>query len=340
MGKIIYKKEFFKIIVLVILSLILILLFLEIAFRIIHPIKFETFISYTTRRWLGGDAFLNTKIARSSNTLGYEWIPGSECNSWKINSLGMLDKERSIDKPKDVYRIICLGDSTTANSEYVKILEGLLNKNIKAKKFEVWNCGVTGYNAIQYCRALQGKWIKYNPDMVIIGFCLNDFSVTPLVTKERDTVVGYFPHKEISSTVNPFLLKNSALYRFIVMRILFKNNLNSSDEDTTKSVSSNLNKTKKLLATKDISFLLVILGVSEPLKDWKQHLQTGYAQIREIINYYNIESLDTVPIFLNNNPSALKAMDQEHFNEKGSQLVAQAIYDYIQQNADKLRYSQ
>jgi len=75
----------------------------------------------------------------------------------------MLDKERTKDKPKETYRIICLGDSTTANSEYAAILEELLNKNTKKYSFEVWNCAVKGYSATQYYQALKEKWLRYNP---------------------------------------------------------------------------------------------------------------------------------------------------------------------------------
>lgn len=204
-----FKKELLKIITLVIFSIILTLLGLELAFRIISPTKFNFFINHTTENWMDSDAFLSNQVARSSKTLGYEWVPNSKRGWININSLGMFDRERQKYKPKDIYRIICLGDSTTANSDYVRILEKLLNKNEGREKFEVWNCAVTGYNVIQYCRALEEKWLRYAPDMVIIGFCLNDFAPTPLAVRENNHVVGYFPHKEILPTVSPFLLKHS-----------------------------------------------------------------------------------------------------------------------------------
>lgn len=339
MVKIFYKKEASKIVMLVIFSLISTCLFLEATFRIVYPIKFQIFINHSTKSWVDSDNILNTKVARSSKTLGYEWIANSEHNWVKINSLGMLDRERSRYKSKDVYRIICLGDSTTANAEYVKMLEELLNRNIKKKRFEVWNCGVTGYNAIQYCRALQEKWLKYEPDMVIIGFCLNDFVATPLVVKEQNKLVGYFPHKEISSAVNPILLKHSALYRFIVMRMFFSKT-NNYFEETVETTSLYLQKTKELLTVKNMRFLIVILGLTEPLENYKQSWGIGYVQIKKIIDEHHIESLDMGPIFKNNDPKSLRLNDELHFNEKGSQIVAKAIYDYIQQNVDKLGYSQ
>ena len=335
MAKIFHKKLVFEIFIWTIFSLISICLLLEAVFRVIYPVKLQSLISRSTKSWTDSDNILNTKVARPSKTLGFEWMPNSRHNWVNTNSLGMLDKERSSYKPKDVYRIVCLGDSTTANSQYVRMLEELLNRNIKTRRFEVWNCAVTGYNAIQYCRALQEKWLRYDPDMVIIGFCLNDFDVTLVVLKEQNQLVGYFPYREILPAVNPVLLKHSALYRFIVMKMFYPKNPDYR-RDIIETTSSYLQKTKEQLASKNIHFFIVILGLTEPLENYKQSWGKNYIQIKYIVNKYQIESLDTMPFFQNSNPESLKLSDELHFNEKGSQIVAEAIYGYVHENADKL----
>jgi lysophospholipase L1-like esterase len=326
-----FKKEIFKAITLVIFSIILTLLGLELTFRNVSPTKFNLFISHTTENWGDSDKFLSIQVVRPSRTLGYEWIPDSNGGWAKINSLGMLDHEHQKYKSKGVYRIICLGDSTTANSDYVRILEKLLNENKEIKEFEVWNCGVTGYNVIQYCRALEEKWLKYDPDMVIIGFCLNDFVPTPLVVSEGNRLVGYFPHKEILPIVSPLLLRHSALYRFIVMKLYF-----SQNDDYYKEIIRDsryyLRKTKKLLSAKRMQFIVVILGLAKRIEDCPQRWRDNYSYIKEITNDYNIGSLDMVPIFQNNNPESLSLTDELHFNQKGSQIVAEAIQGYLKQN--------
>jgi lysophospholipase L1-like esterase len=326
-----FKKELLKIITLVIFSISLTFLGLELVFRIIYPVNFQFFINHSTKDWTDSDIFLSNQVARSSKTLGYEWVPNSKRGWMNINSLGMLDRERQKYKPKDIYRIICLGDSTTANSDYVRILEKLLNKNEGREKFEVWNCAVTGYNIIQYCRALEEKWLKYKPDMIIIGFCLNDFDTTPLAVRENNHVVGYFPRKEILPTVSPFLLKHSGLYRFIVMRLFFSKSYDYSKE-IIKTGRYYLQEIKEVLSTKRIRFVIVILGLTERFEDCPLMWKSNYNQIKEIINDYNIESLDMVSIFQRSNPESLRLHDELHFNEKGSQIVAEAIYVYLKQN--------
>lgn len=330
-------KELLNKVALVVFSISFMLLCLELFFRITLPIKFKSFINHATLVWTNPDTFLNDKVVRPSATLGYEWIPGSHAGWVQVNSLGMLGEERTRQKPKGVYRIICLGDSTIANanysSAYVSLLEKLLNSNNSPRKFEVWNCGVAGYGAIQYCRALKEKWINYEPDMVIIGFCLNDFDTTPLLVKEKNNFVGYFPYKEILPKINPFLFRHSALYRFFINKLFFLKK-EYSDNSPFKVAGSSLKEVKSLLSGKNIRLMIVILGLAERFNNYQLQWKSNYEEIKKIINDCNIESLDIVPIFENNSPESLKetAGDEIHFNLRGNQVIADAIYAYLQHN--------
>lgn len=333
------QKEFFKNILLLSISITFAFLVLEAVSRFFYPVRFQYFFHHSTQNW-PGTPFIESYF-RPSGTLGYELVPNSKLGT---NSLGMLDKERRKNKPGGIYRIMCLGDSTTANSQYVSILEELLNENKKEPGFEVWNCGVMGYGILQYCTALKEKWLRYNPDMVIIGFCLNDFDTTPLVVKEHRRLVGYFPHREISPQINTFLLRHSAFYRFMVMKIFFSEKDATMIENRIKQASYSLKEVKDLLSAKKISFLIVILGLPERLDKYPSRHKRTYAEIKSIIKECKISSLDTVTIFENNNPESLRFLpgDELHFNRKGSRIVCEAIYAYLKQNfnaekAEKIR---
>jgi len=122
----------------------------------------------------------------------YELIPNTRLkyNGWivkfkttiqTINSGGFRGREYSIEKPSGVYRIVVLGDSLTFgqgvndNETFPYYLEELLNKkNISAKRFEVLNFGVPGYNTLQEVEAFKVKALKYSPDLVIIAHVSND----------------------------------------------------------------------------------------------------------------------------------------------------------------------
>lgn len=326
------KKEWVKIFLLVVISISLTFLILELSFRVFCPVNFYSFISHSTKSWTDADVILNRQAVRISRTLGYEWVPNVQKGWLRTNSLGMYDRQRQKYKPPGTYRIICLGDSTTANSDYVRMLEALLNRG--EQRYEVWNCAVTKYNLIQYCRALKEKWIKFDPDMVIIGFCLNDFTPTPLVVKEDNRIVGYFPDEEVLPAVNPFLLKHSALYRFIAAKLFFSKNVDYS-EKMIQTSRAYLRQTKDLLSAKNARFLIVILGLTKRFEENPKTWRDNYVQIKQIINDYSINSLDTVPLFQQNNPESLMLHDELHFNQKGSTIVAETIYAYLKQKLKK-----
>lgn len=112
----------------------------------------------------------------------YELTPGSEEGGEAINSDGMRDREFAIPKPKDTFRIACIGDSITYGFEiarkdsYPKQLERLLNTYCadSNQPFEVLNFGVPGYNLKQIVENVKVKVLKYQPDLIIYGYCLND----------------------------------------------------------------------------------------------------------------------------------------------------------------------
>jgi len=85
-------------------------------------------------------------------------------------------------KPKDVYRIVVLGDSHTVMSgrnqfTYPEVLETLLNSgDLKGKRVEVHNAGAPGHSHYQYYLSLDRRLKQYDPDLVIVGFHIgNDF---------------------------------------------------------------------------------------------------------------------------------------------------------------------
>ncbi|NWF39486.1 SGNH/GDSL hydrolase family protein [Mariprofundus sp. NF] len=96
----------------------------------------------------------------------------------RINSAGLRDREHSILKADNTYRIAIIGDSY-AEALQVEIeetfwskLESLLQQNSFAdgKKIEVINFGVSGYGTADELLALQSRVWSYSPDMVLLAF--------------------------------------------------------------------------------------------------------------------------------------------------------------------------
>lgn len=97
-----------------------------------------------------------------------------------INSHGFRGPDFALPKPAGVYRVVCLGDSSTfgwsvADDEtYPAQLAPLLQKRCPKRRVEVLNLGVTGYSSHQGRRLFERMAGQLRPDAVIFAFGPND----------------------------------------------------------------------------------------------------------------------------------------------------------------------
>ena len=121
----------------------------------------------------------------------YEYTPGRfpagdgafyDHRHFTINSHGFRDDEWCLAKEPHSMRILVLGDSVTAGNgienprdTYPKQLERLLREALPGRTVEVFNMGVGGYHTLQEVETLREVGLSFNPDMVLVGFVINDF---------------------------------------------------------------------------------------------------------------------------------------------------------------------
>ena len=99
-----------------------------------------------------------------------------------INSKGLRDVEMDYAKAADEFRILVLGDSyveglrVPLEQTFSKVLEQRLNAGNSPIKFQVINAGVSAWGSDQALLWYRNEGIKYEPDLVILGFFPgNDF---------------------------------------------------------------------------------------------------------------------------------------------------------------------
>lgn len=96
----------------------------------------------------------------------------------RTNAHGLRDAERTIFKPKDVRRIILLGDSVVQSID-IRHTEDVVHHQLERlytdSKTEVLNFGVTGYCTLSEVELLESKGLKFQPDIVVLIFVKNDF---------------------------------------------------------------------------------------------------------------------------------------------------------------------
>ncbi|HTZ11685.1 MAG TPA: tetratricopeptide repeat protein, partial [Candidatus Margulisiibacteriota bacterium] len=76
-------------------------------------------------------------------------------------------------RQKGAYRIMCLGESTTAG-QYPLFLEEILNSRNIGIKFSVIDKGIVGVKTMAIVEQLEANLDKYRPDMVITMMGIND----------------------------------------------------------------------------------------------------------------------------------------------------------------------
>jgi lysophospholipase L1-like esterase len=129
--------------------------------------EYECFYKRSTNPVLGFELKANCRSDNPDFIQTYE----------RTNSHGQRDKERALEKPDGVRRILILGDSVVEGyglreSETIsRRLEDLYPDG----STEVLNFGVSAYCTLAEVELLEVKALRFDPDVVVIVFVENDF---------------------------------------------------------------------------------------------------------------------------------------------------------------------
>jgi len=287
-------------------------------------------------------------LYRPSTILGYEMIPNTtpRNESFHVNSYGMVGEEYELAKENNCFRILVLGDSITQDGWYVESLKKKLNSNPDLTyNFELWNAGVNGYSINQYAAFLKYKAIKYHPDMVLIGFCLNDFGLTSTVVIYKNSMgfsEYYYPGFRLATSLpilNRFLFKYSYFYRFLIMRIenvLANIEKNKFGDDSYRSGETFyfLNLMKNICDKHKISLVSVIFPLLKPMEEYKDYERTQYEVVVQVLNELMIDYVDLHNHFQDKDLYSLRHIKGEdiHPSPEGHEIVAKAIYYHLIKN--------
>ncbi|MBN1385153.1 MAG: SGNH/GDSL hydrolase family protein [Elusimicrobia bacterium] len=137
-----------------------------------------------------------------------------------INFNGLRGRKYKKTKDKDVFRVLCLGDSNTfgwdvkESETYNAMLERRLNRELKYPntRFEVINAGVPGYTSAQALFFYKYRGIKYNPDIVTMFIGTND---TNKRFRLSDREIMEFEVPVIFKIIQNRFLLRSAVYKVL-----------------------------------------------------------------------------------------------------------------------------
>lgn len=204
------------------------------------------------------------------------WPEYSINATYTVNSDGLYERYNyPVEKPKNTFRIITLGDSftqgayTDTKDSYPEQLEDYLNKSVScnAKKFEVINLGVFGYDIQYSVERYKLKGQKYNPDLIIWLLKDDDFiQINEITTSlEKKYYLEFGPEKvEELAKQGKFITADASLKEF-------------NDNYSRQSVIDYQKKQlERLMDMTKANVLVLTLGVKEYQYDILKELRRKY----------------------------------------------------------------
>ncbi len=133
---------------------------------------------------------------------------------YSTNSIGFRDREHTIKKNSNVFRIVVLGDSFTEalqvplEQTFPYLLEEKLNSNSNIQKeIEIINLGKSGFGTDREYLTLKHIGLEYNPDLVILAF-LTGNDVRNNYAEFENTYWHVYQNGNISLNPRPFFVIN------------------------------------------------------------------------------------------------------------------------------------
>ncbi len=124
----------------------------------------------------------------------FTFNPGTIYNKVRINRMGFREREIDPEKTPNMARVICFGDSITAQGR--PNYSGLLHERLQqdppdGRDWQAFNMGVYGYSSQQGLAVFQGEGKALAPDYITVYFGPNDRNLYPLSDRQRMARVSH-----------------------------------------------------------------------------------------------------------------------------------------------------
>jgi lysophospholipase L1-like esterase len=266
-----------------------------------------------------------------SNPRGYF---GKKNQLWyRMNSEGFRDREFGPREPARL-RIVTVGDSfvfgegVKSGDCFQRVLERMLVKSDHSA--EVLNLGVNGYDTRDEIVALGSHLERFDPDIVIWGYVLNDihrpfFDAWPLLIKTLDRRRKIKTSSHLIRYVQDRLWRRFDSKRFVAAMIEMY-----EAEKYWKPTSDFLRQAHQMTEKKGGRFLMLLFPYIDQLSEQEAPFDPIYEKLVRLFDQEKIETVDLRPVFGKYAPSEISVHETDpHPNELGHRLVAEAIFQTL-----------
>ena len=158
-------------------GLVISFLFFDVTEVVLTKIEFSVQLPQVIFEGKDAQGKLNIADVVSDPVLLWRFQPGSSFNGRKINRMGFREREVDPVKPVGTERVICLGDSVTAQGRpgYAELLHRRLTAEPPTnRRWEAFNMAVYGYSIAQGLGQFRLTKDRVRPDIVTLYFGWND----------------------------------------------------------------------------------------------------------------------------------------------------------------------
>lgn len=308
-------------------------------------------------------------VYRFDPEIGYVLSPNQQGwfdEGWMtVNSLGFRGREVETPKPAGRFRIVVIGDSVASglgvsdDETFASQMERVLTPRFSRGNLDVVNLAVGGYNTRQEVTLLRRNLEKLDPDLVLLGFYVNDIEGslengrpadeggTRIVAENPQPGQVLHLETESSSWLNHQLRRSRLIYlvgrevtylmhrgewgssRFAMEQDILHDKVTPEIEKGWTNVEKAMNQLR-LLADSRFRVGIVVLPCKEQVTG--EYRATNYEhRLREIAVRLGFFVIDPVPSLAAAQASGdlFIPYDRNHPNAAGHRVIGQAVADRL-----------
>jgi len=309
-------RNFFSRLLLIIISIFIVLVFLEIYVRFyydngkVYELEMLKYADKLKYQVIKEDKFY---FAHHPNK--EEKIMGANI---KINKNGFRYNSKNKNKNKNKNKILMMGDSMTFGFGSTKTFSSILNKNLE--DFLVINAGVGNTNTVMQVDSFFDKDYLQNPNVIILNFFINDLEE---INYQSKGILHYsYLYNLMSYKFNIIILNSRNIDYINFYKETFKKSKNLD------KMYESLIKLNRYCQKKNIKFIIHLIPDVRNLKN--NVFDNEFDLIKNFSIKNNINIISGFDYFKNYDDSNFLVTELDpHLNERGHKLIASYLIKYI-----------
>ncbi len=280
------------------------------------------------------------------------------------NADGIVDNEHyTVEKPAGVLRVLFLGDSFAEGwalnyeHRFAVVVERALQSRLGKQRVEVIKAGIRGFDSFDELNAFERKWAAYKPDVVLVGFLLNDLIMNPPfdpamsadqrndLVKQRRRRIGGGSFERLSlqfhtlGLIKRMLMESDALYTRLYFtwrdgHQYFRTPLSAASEqryaDTVGWLGLLNQRCRDVGAELHVFFLpqrIQVLVTQKPVEGIDPYLLPRH--LGELLRAAGVASHDLLPAMSIYDPELTHFTGDGHFNPSGASIAAREMLTWL-----------